>query len=96
MPYGDEDGSGRTYKNIVPAPPKALEAKIVPGATVPIASTLASGTVSAAVVSSVQPTARSPKRKREDEFDGYDQTQPLNFDQTYSDHSCNSRKMHCD
>jgi hypothetical protein len=29
-PYGDESGSGRTYKNIVPAPPRELDSSSSP------------------------------------------------------------------
>src|SRR5579859_3493005 len=88
MPYGDRDGAGRTqYKNIVPAPPKPLDAKIAP--VVPIASTMSSAAaISAQVVPVVQSKARSPKRKREEDFDGYEQSQPVYYEQTYSDHSC--------
>lgn len=91
MPYGDKDGVGRTqYKNIVPAPPKHSEPKITP--VVPIASTMpSSATIVATVVPVVESKAQSPKRKREDDFDAYEQPQPVYYEQTYSDHSCISR-----
>jgi len=89
MPYGDKDGLGRTYKNIVPAPPKGLEAKI---ASVPLASS--SATIPATAAPAVQAKVRSPKRKRDDQSDEYDHRQTAYLEQTSSDHSCNSEFTH--
>lgn len=85
MPYGDKDGFGRTYKPIVPAPPKEVD-----GTSTPVGITV-STRVSATVVTPVTvPKARRPKRKRDDEFDGNEQPQPVFYEPKYSsDHSCN-------
>jgi hypothetical protein len=85
MPYGERDGSGRMYKNIVPAPPKGVDSPIAPVRIA--ASTQVSAT---GVTPVIVPKARSPKRKREEEFDGYEQPQPVYYEPTYSaDRSCN-------
>ena len=52
MPYDDRNGAGRTYKNIVPAPPRELT--VQRPAMAPLVQHL---------------TPRSPKRKREDDYE---------------------------